>query len=282
MLISYSFLTPHSSDARSEEEFARTHAGHSDGVPWHHHFFESPMANTIQSYVVTGANQGLGYHTVHQIAQKPHTLVFLGARRITAAEEAIASFAADIHSTSAVVPVYMDLTNEKTVTDAAAFVAATLKERGLSGLDALVNNAAIATGPDLAIFATNVVGTLAVKNAFRPLLKSGSRIVNVSSLLGSQAMHGARPPIAVMVFKTYAASKAALNNLTLQWAFEEEEAKSGISVIALCPGLTSTAATGFIAQGAPPEQSCKVIVDSATGSPKNGIFLDVKGDIAPW
>ncbi|CAK5266674.1 unnamed protein product [Mycena citricolor] len=240
------------------------------------------MSNTIQSYVVTGANQGLGYHTVHQIAQKPHALVFLGARRIAAAEEAISSFASDIHSTSAVVPVYIDLTNEKSVTDAAVFVAAALKERGLSRLDVLVNNAGISTGTDLAIFATNVVGTLVVKNAFRPLLKSGSRIVNVSSTLGSQALHAARPPIAVYNYKTYAASKAALNNFILQWAFEEEEAKSGIVVMALCPGLTSTAATGFNDHGAPPAVSCKVIVDSAIGSPKNGSFLDVNGDIAPW
>ncbi|CAK5266677.1 unnamed protein product [Mycena citricolor] len=240
------------------------------------------MANTTQSYVVTGANQGLGYHTVHQIAQKPHTLVFLGARRISAAQEAIASFASDIHPTSAVIPVYMDLTNDKTVTDAGVFVAAALKERGLSGLDALVNNAGIASGTDLLILTTNIAGTIAVKNTFRPMLKRGSRIVNVSSMLGSQALNEARPRIPVSIYKTYAASKAALNNLTLQWAFEEEESQSGIRVMALCPGLTATAANAYIEHGSPPSESCKIIVDSAVGTPENGVFLDVNGAVIPW
>ncbi|CAK5266676.1 unnamed protein product [Mycena citricolor] len=241
------------------------------------------MTTTIQSFVVTGANQGLGFHTVHQIAQKPQTLVFLGARRISAAQEAIASLASDIHPTSAVLPVYMDLTKEETVKDAAVFVAAALKERGLSGLDALVNNAGIPTGTDLAIFATNVVGTLAVKNAFRPLLKQGGRIVNVSSLLGSQTLNQARPRVVpVAIYTTYAASKAALNNLVLQWAFEEEEAKSGIRVMALCPGHTTTAANAFSEHGAPPEETCKIIVDSAMGTPENGAFVDVKGATIPW
>ncbi|CAK5283896.1 unnamed protein product [Mycena citricolor] len=244
------------------------------------------MSSTY-SVVITGANQGLGYHTVHQIAQQPHKLVFMGARRMPAAEAAIAQIVADgIHPTSAVVAVYLDLADEQSIADAGIAVAAALKERGLTGIDALVNNAAMADGPPALVFSTNIAGTMAVKAAFRPLLKAGGTIVNVSSALGSQGLNAARPKVPTRTLETYGASKAALNNLTLQWAYEEEESGSGVRVVALDPGLTTTTMTStrsFLAgHGESPAVACKVMVDAALATEgKSGVFFDKNGTI-PW
>ncbi|CAK5273472.1 unnamed protein product, partial [Mycena citricolor] len=206
---------------------------------------------------------GLGYHTVHQLAQTPNMVLFMGARRMTAAAEAIVQITPDVHPTSRVFPVYIDLADEKTIADAKDAVAAKLKELGVPGLDFLINNAANGGSPVVLALTVNIASTIAIKNAFYPLLNKGGEIINISSELGSQARHAARPPISfeghdLMV---YAASKAALNNLTLQWAFEEEEKGSGIRVVAICPGPNSTSIAHFSSFGMHPSVGCGVMVN---------------------
>jgi NAD(P)-dependent dehydrogenase (short-subunit alcohol dehydrogenase family) len=62
-----------------------------------------------------------------------------GSRKIASAEEALAKFAAEIHSSSAVVPVQLDLTDAASIKAAHAFVADFLQKKGISSLDVLVN-----------------------------------------------------------------------------------------------------------------------------------------------
>ncbi|CAK5273466.1 unnamed protein product [Mycena citricolor] len=241
------------------------------------------MSTTIRSVFITGANQGLGYNTVHQLAQTPNMVLFMGARRMAAAEEAITQLTPDIHPTSRVFPVYIDLANEKSIPEAKETVAAKLKELNVPGLDFLINNAANSEGPDILVLTINIASTIAIKDTFYPLLNKGGEIINISSDLGSQALHAARPPIRPPPkLKTYCATKAAMNNLTLQWAFEEEEKGTGIRVVAICPGLNATSMAHFMAIGMHPSEGCKVMVKEVlTPSGKSGVFFNKDGPL-PW
>jgi NAD(P)-dependent dehydrogenase (short-subunit alcohol dehydrogenase family) len=88
---------------------------------------------------------------------------------------------------------------------------------------------------------TNFVGPAAVAQAMLPLHRQSSagRIVNVSSELGSLTLNGDREwEHAWAKFLGYSASKAALNTLTVQLAFELRD--TPIKVNSAGPGYTAT------------------------------------------
>ncbi|KAJ7653805.1 hypothetical protein B0H17DRAFT_993586 [Mycena rosella] len=232
---------------------------------------------SLRSILVTGSNQGLGMHTVHKLASTPNVLVFMGARKLHAAKEALAKFQKDVHASSHVVPVQLDITDAASVKAAVEFISATLKEKNLPGLDVLVNNAG-AIGTFQEVFPVNVMGTVNITEAILPLLVKGGAILNVSSQLGSLSWAVERGPPRLL--PAYASSKSALNMLTMQWAIQEEQKGSGIRVVAICPGFNATNLNGFRAPG-DPAVGCMVIVNSAlekTG--RTGVFYNAKGDLA--
>ncbi|KAF8212790.1 hypothetical protein K438DRAFT_1805088 [Mycena galopus ATCC 62051] len=190
-------------------------------------------------------------HTVHQLGSTSEVIVFMGSRKITAAEEALSKFSSDIHSSSTVVPVQLDITDEASIQAAYSFVADFLTNKGISTLDMLVNNAAIAVDSFKDVFGTNVFGTVSVTEAFP--------ILNISSGFGSMGLHSER---SFPFFPSYASSKAALNMLTVQWAQREKENGSGIRVISVCPGYNATNMNNY-AGTFPPAEGCKVIVKAA-------------------
>lgn len=107
-------------------------------------------------------------------------------------------------------------------------------------IDIIVNNAGHATFPGTAadspieefdaIFHPNVRGPhLLIRAALPHLASPGGRIVNVGTVV-------ARTGTNVAAF--YAASKGALNTLTLAWA--EELGEKGITVNVVAPGPTAT------------------------------------------
>ncbi|WP_433721397.1 SDR family oxidoreductase [Actinoplanes sp. CA-051413] len=237
--------------------------------------------------LVTGANKGIGYEIVAQLAERGMT-VFLGARDEQRRERAVAALRdaghVDVH------PIALDVTDPATARAAAA----TVEER-FGRLDVLVNNAGISGGltqapssvdPAVfrAVFDVNVIGVLTVTNAMLPLLRrSGApRIVNMSSGVGSLAAMSdpdgflaQMPPSAA-----YVPSKTALNSLTVQYA--KELRKEGVLVNAADPGWV---ATDFTDHRAPrtPQQGAAIVVRLATlGSdgPTGGFFND-EGPV-PW
>jgi NAD(P)-dependent dehydrogenase (short-subunit alcohol dehydrogenase family) len=193
--------------------------------------------------LVTGANKGIGRAIASQLAKTGMT-VLLGARNASAGEEA----AAQLRKESLDVQfLQLDLVQPATIEAAAASVASRFQR-----LDVLVNNAAIvdpADGPPgtanlnsvKRIFDTNFHGTLAVTQAMLPLLRKTeqARIVNLSSGLGSLEMNS-DPKWGFADFKLigYCASKAALNMLTVQLAYELRD--TGIKVNAVSPGYVAT------------------------------------------
>jgi len=145
----------------------------------------------------------------------------------------------------------LDLGRLETIEAAAAILAA----RGQK-LDVLVNNAAISDAADgppgtvnvdvvKRVMDTNFFGTLAVTQAFLPLLRNApaARIVNLSSGLGSLTWN-ADPNWSFAKFKLpgYNTSKAALNMLTVQLAYELRD--TSIKVNSVNPGYTATDMNG--------------------------------------
>ncbi|KAJ7627120.1 hypothetical protein FB45DRAFT_868373 [Roridomyces roridus] len=251
---------------------------------------------------VSGANQGLGMHTVRQLASTPDVLVFMGSRKLAAAEEALATFASEVHPSSSVVPLQLDITDAASVQNAHNFVSKTLKERNLPGLDVLINkcvtrvsffqdrtktstSAGIASAGPLEIYATNVLGTANLKDALCPLLtqRGSSAILNISSSLGSNTLFTHRPPTLSTSYLWYSTSKAALNSLTVQWALEEEEKGSGIRVVSICPGMNATRINNYTDFGGDPKDGVKVIVKEAllANEGRTAVFIHKDG-VYPW
>ncbi|KAJ6533630.1 hypothetical protein B0H19DRAFT_444488 [Mycena capillaripes] len=232
----------------------------------------------VRTILVTGSNQGLGMHTVHQLGSTPDVVVFMGSRKIPAAEEALSKFAGDIHSSSTVVPVQLDITDPASIKAAHDFVSDFLGKKGITSLDVLVNNAAIFVPSFESTYATNVLGTVAVTEAFRLLLSKGGTILNISSGIGSMSLYAKG---SFRLLPAYASAKAALNMLTVQWALQEKEKGSEIRVVSICPGYNATNLNNYAGTTSPAE-GCKVIVKTALEKGgRTGVFIHKDGDY-PW
>jgi NAD(P)-dependent dehydrogenase (short-subunit alcohol dehydrogenase family) len=206
--------------------------------------------------LVTGANQGVGFQIAKALVDNGYA-VYVASRNRSNGEQAAAEIGANAHA------IQLDVTQQSTISSAVERIQ---KEAGR--LDLLVNNAAIShagkPGRTLeeitadgqastaslnevrAVWETNVFGVIAVTQAMLPLLRksAAARIVNVSSGLGSLTWIAdpdcwARDHFGVV----YAASKTALNAVTLAFAIELE--KENIKVNATSPGFTATALNNF-------------------------------------
>ena len=132
--------------------------------------------------LVTGADQGLGYHAIQQLAATGRYHILMGSRDLLKADKTIDLLVADQSSPvdkTDLTLIQIDITDDKSI-DAAA----TRVERDFGTLDMLLNNAGIATAQSASTdqtlrqayhqqFDTNVVGAEAVTEAFLPLLQKG-------------------------------------------------------------------------------------------------------------
>ena len=183
--------------------------------------------------IVTGGSSGIGRAAARRFAEAGAKVIITG-RRAAALEEA----AGDHPDISGLVA------DAASPEDAARTVAKAVDAYGR--LDVLVNNAgagailslADATAGRIAgIFAVNVLGASLLATAALPHLTAArGAIVNVSSTYGHK-------PAALL--SHYAASKAALEQLTRCWALEL--APQGVRVNAVAAGPTETGAlTGMM------------------------------------
>ncbi len=193
--------------------------------------------------LITGANKGIGFEVSKQIARTGVT-VLMGARNKAAGEDAVAKLVAEGLDARFL---QLDITDAATVAATAAKI-----EADFGHLDILVNNAGIidhADGPPSTAsldavertLRTNFFGPIAVTQALLPLLRKApaARIVNVSSGLGSLAQNGDPNYFGAFAkFLGYNSSKAALNMLTVQLAYELRD--TPIKVNSADPGYTAT------------------------------------------
>jgi NAD(P)-dependent dehydrogenase (short-subunit alcohol dehydrogenase family) len=203
------------------------------------------MANGKKVALITGANKGLGFEMARQLGQAGVTVV-LAARDADKGEAAAAALKAeglDAHFLK------LDVTRREDYAPAAAFLA-----EKFGKLDILINNAGmaaesfgagrVATTSDELIrgtFETNFFAPVALTRALLPLIgkSDAGRIVNMSSILGSQTLHSdPKSPIYHSKSLSYDASKAALNSFTIHLAYDLKDTK--IKVNSAHPGWVKT------------------------------------------
>lgn len=180
--------------------------------------------------VITGASSGIGKACALYLDSRGWR-VFAGVRK-AADGEALAKAASPRLS-----PLILDVTDAKTVSDAATQVEKALGDVALIGI---VNNAGIGTGGPVEFLQAselrrqmevNLVGPLTVIQAFMPMIRRGrGRIVNVSSVGGKVATPFVGP---------YCASKFALE--ALSDSLRAELKPWGIEVSLVEPGAVKTA-----------------------------------------
>jgi NAD(P)-dependent dehydrogenase (short-subunit alcohol dehydrogenase family) len=184
--------------------------------------------------LITGAGSGIGRAAALSLAGRGYS-VFAGLHRQPA------DLPRDDPATLATV--VLEVTDSSSIASAREQIEGAV---GAGGLTALVNCAGIALGGPLEFLPpdalrrqldVNVVGQLAVTQAFLPLLRSGhGRIINVGSISGRAALPYLGP---------YAASKFALR--ALNDSLRVELRAWNIPVILVEPG---SIATGIWAKGA--------------------------------
>ena len=228
--------------------------------------------------LVTGGNKGIGFEVGRQLG-RAGMMVLLGARNQNLGDAAAAKLQEEDGSEAR--SILLDLSNRETITNAAKLIAS---EYG--HLDVLVNNAGIADPTDgppssaniaavRCVFETNFFATLEVTQAMLPLIRKSAagRIVNVSSGLGSLTYNGdPNWEFAGVKRMGYNGSKAALNMMTVQLAFELRD--TPIKVNAANPGFTATdlnqhRGTQTVEEGA--EETVRLALLPADG-PSGGFF----------
>ena len=240
--------------------------------------------------LITGASKGLGFETALQLGKKGFTVI-VTARTQHKSDEAVTKLKTkDIDALG----VQLDVNNSKDITNLVSF----LNER-FGKLDILVNNAGVQldfpgfmpgnSTETLSMeilkqtFETNFFAPIALTQKLLPLLKKSDagRIVNVSSIMGSLALHAdAGSPIYGIKLLAYNSSKTALNQFTLHLA--EALKDTLIKVNSAHPGWVKTDLGGEYAPMSI-EDGVKTIVDLSTldVNGKTGAFIHL-GESLPW
>ena len=215
--------------------------------------------------VVTGANRGLGFELVQQLALAGHDVV------------ACCRGIPQTRLPGRVRQIALDVTDMDSITRMAAALAG-------RPVDLLINNAALrgATGglarvepEDFArVMATNVLAPLLVTRALLPNLRAGQGVVaNISSRAGS--MTEGRDPDGDYAYRC---SKAALNMATVTLADE-----TGLTVMSVHPGWIKTDMGGPEAELAPAASASALLGWLASAGPADsGSFRTYDGIAVAW
>ncbi len=201
--------------------------------------------------LVTGSTSGIGLATAIHLANLGYRVI--GSGRTNAKLEQLSAAAKSANTV--VHPILLDVTSEESIARARERV---LEITDNHGLDGLVNNAgygeagAIEEIPIARLrqqFETNVIGLVAVTQAFLPEMRARhrGRIVNISSVVGKVSMP---------LMSAYGASKHAVE--ALSDGMRMELGPNGIDVVIVAPGSiesnfgqTLLSTTDWVAEDSP-------------------------------
>ena len=196
---------------------------------------KSPPANRPTA-LITGASSGIGEALAHCYAEAGHDVIL-----VARSADKLKALAVSLHQTHRIDAVAQAA--DLSVAGAAAKLSAALAAKGRT-VDVLVNCAGVLEqGAFLTIDAAkhqqiidlNISGVTSMLSAFLPDMvarasaSSPKRVLNVASIAAFQP---------VPMLASYAASKAYV--LSLSESLSEELQGTGVTVTALCPGVTAT------------------------------------------
>ena len=224
---------------------------------------------------LTGANRGIGLAIVREALQRGYR-VFAGARRPDRAPE-LQALARAHPDQLTLIPI--DVADDDII-QAAADQVHSLTNR----LDVLINNAGVFPRGErldnldsqtmLHTYRVNTIGPMSVTQCFHPLLGAGSKVLNISSQLGSISLHMSN-------HYSYNSSKAALNMLTRILASELRP--EGVIAVAVHPGWVRTDMGGAAAPLAPATSARGLLNLAERLTPADsGEFFTWEGKKHPW
>jgi NAD(P)-dependent dehydrogenase (short-subunit alcohol dehydrogenase family) len=227
--------------------------------------------------VISGANRGLGLALASAMASVGHEVI--GGCRSPKDATDLAAVATDVFP--------LDMESEASIAEFGAAVVAG------GAVDVLINNAGLDAGAfgvassdrdvlTLSVdhfnrqMTVNAVGPMLLTRALVPALGQGSKIVNVTSQIGSMV-------VAQRIGRDigYAASKAALNMITVKLAVRLKD--DGVTVVALHPGYLRTDMGGAGADLDPVATAAQIagLIDGWTLA-DTGKFYRWDGSEHPW
>lgn len=251
----------------------------------------------VTTYLITGANRGIGKGLTAGLLQRPNTTVIAGVRDTRKSESVLYGLPAA--TGSKLIIVKLDSQSE---TDAKEMVSQLALEHGITSLDFVISNAGIAhSGATIAEtlsdvlrdhFNTNTIGPVLLFQAVKPLLQASRNgkpvFVAISSVIGSMGFQEAFVGFPSK-FSPYGASKAALNWVVRRIHFEEPWLTAYVTHPGLVLTEMATSMTGSseeaVAMGAVTVDASVAgmlkTLDSASRE-IGGTFQNYDGTTLPW
>jgi len=215
--------------------------------------------------LITGANRGIGLELSRQLTERGERVIAL-CRKASAELEALG----------------VQVFEKVEVTDRAALQAVS-EALGDTRIDVLINNAGIFTNEtfrDLDFdqirqnFEVNALGALLVTSVMQSHLGRGSKIILITSRMGSIGDNGSGS------YYGYRMAKAALNMAGVNLA--HDFGSKGIAVAILHPGMVATRMTGH--HGIPATESAEGLIAriDELRLEDSGGFWHANGERLPW
>jgi NAD(P)-dependent dehydrogenase (short-subunit alcohol dehydrogenase family) len=221
----------------------------------------------MSTYLVTGANRGIGLEYCRQLKAQGHQAIAVCRETSTALDKL-----------GVTVETGVDITSDKSVNN---FV----NRLGNQTIDVLINNAGIAervTLDDLDFasmqrqFEVNALGMLRFTNAMLPLLHDGSKIIIMTSRMGSIDDNTSGGSYG------YRMSKVAVSMAGKSLSVDLKP--QGIAVAILHPGLVKTRMTSFRDEAISTEESVTGLLARVEelSLENTGTFWHANGEVLPW
>lgn len=224
----------------------------------------------MKTVLITGSNRGIGLEFCRQLRERGERVIAV-CRAPSAELEALAAEGVRIEAG-------VDVTSEAAIAD--------LVER-LDGLplDGLILNAGLLEATSLEAldaeslrrqFEVNAVAPLWLTRALLPQLGSGSKLVLITSRMGSIDDNSSGGSYG------YRMSKVALNMAGKSLSIDLRP--RGIAVAILHPGLVRTRMVNFNPQAIPPEAAVRGLLArmDALTLETSGTFWHANGEVLPW
>lgn len=224
--------------------------------------------------VVTGAGRGLGLALARQFLDSGCSVVVAATRR-----EPPAVLREMAEQDERLLLCRLDVASPASISEFRQTLA-----RQVRHLDVLVNNAGIPPETESLLdlpmgvvrthLETHALGPLGLVRELKGLLRAGSVVANISSVVAGMRRMDSR-------YSAYAPSKALQNAFTR--ALADTLAPAGVVVLAVSPGWVATDMGGPNAPTSPAESAAGIVRQVMSATIRDtGLFLDYRGEPVDW